>query len=91
MKKFTNKEQQKINVLAGKLTLNETACLFQKGILTVSNDSGPLHLSSAMGTPTIGLFGPETPIIYGIRGKEDICITADIIVTGSKSWGRKCA
>jgi heptosyltransferase-2 len=31
----------------------------------LSNDTGPLHISSWVGTPTVGLFGPESPIRYG--------------------------
>ena len=31
----------------------------------ISNDSGPLHIGTLVGTYTIGLFGPETPERYG--------------------------
>jgi len=31
-----------------------------------------MHLSAAMGTPTIGLFGPETPVRYGPFGGKNI-------------------
>lgn len=31
----------------------------------VSNDSGPLHIGTLVGTYTIGLFGPESPNRYG--------------------------
>lgn len=31
--------------------------------VTVSNDSGLLHVSAALGTPTIGLFGPGAPYL----------------------------
>jgi ADP-heptose:LPS heptosyltransferase len=31
----------------------------------VSNDTGPVHIGSWLGTPTIGLYGPETPQRYG--------------------------
>ncbi|HUR26849.1 MAG TPA: glycosyltransferase family 9 protein, partial [Planctomycetota bacterium] len=34
----------------------------------VTNDSGPMHLAAALGTPTVGLFGPETPLLYGPLG-----------------------
>ena len=29
--------------------------------LAVSNDSGLLHVAAALGTPTIGIFGPTSP------------------------------
>ena len=31
----------------------------------LSNDTGPLHIGPWVGVPTIGLFGPESPIRYG--------------------------
>jgi ADP-heptose:LPS heptosyltransferase len=31
----------------------------------VTNDSGPLHISEAVGTPTVCFFGPETPNLFG--------------------------
>ncbi|WP_306785692.1 glycosyltransferase family 9 protein, partial [Raoultella ornithinolytica] len=29
--------------------------------LVISNDSGLLHVSAAIGSPTIGIFGPTSP------------------------------
>lgn len=39
------------------LSLSELAALFQKAILHVSSDTGPLHLASAVETPVISIFG----------------------------------
>lgn len=33
--------------------------------LVISNDSGPLHVAAALGTPTLGLFGPTLPALTG--------------------------
>ncbi len=46
---------------AGCFSLGETAALLKRCRLLIANDSGPLHLGAAIGTPTIGLFGPTTP------------------------------
>lgn len=40
----------------GKLTPMQSAILMSKCFLTISNDTGPMHLSYAIGTPVIGLF-----------------------------------
>lgn len=44
-------------VVAGKTTLPELKQLLTQAWLTLSTDSGPMHLSAAQKTPTIGLFG----------------------------------
>lgn len=43
--------------LRDKLTIHETAAIISRCELTITIDSLPLHLSQAVGTPTIGLFG----------------------------------
>ena len=45
----------------GKLTLRQSAALIGRAALLVTNDSAPLHLATAMGTPVVALFGPTTP------------------------------
>jgi ADP-heptose:LPS heptosyltransferase len=54
--------------LAGELSLGALHALFARAAVCVSNDSGPMHLAAASGTPTLGLFGPETPVMYGPIG-----------------------
>ncbi len=55
-------------VLTGKISLKETMALMQQAHLVISGDSGPLHLASAVGTRTIGIFGPTRPELTGARG-----------------------
>lgn len=45
----------------GRLTLLASAELIGRCAALVTNDSAPLHLGSAMGTPTVALFGPTVP------------------------------
>jgi heptosyltransferase II len=45
----------------GRLTLLGSAALLARCRVLVTNDSAPLHLASAMNTPTIALFGPTVP------------------------------
>ena len=46
---------------AGRLSLLASADLIGRAALLVTNDSAPLHLASAMNTPTIAVFGPTVP------------------------------
>ena len=45
-------------LLTGKKTLKESATLISKCNLFISNDSGPMHMASAVNTPVIAFFGP---------------------------------
>ena len=47
--------------LAGKTTLKELAYILSLSDLMITMDSGPMHIASAMGTPTVALFGPTAP------------------------------
>ena len=56
--------------LSGELSIGGLQALFQRAALVVSNDSGPMHLAAAHGAPTLGLFGPETPVMYAPLGRH---------------------
>ena len=43
------------------LPLLASAELIGRSAVIVTNDSAPLHLASAMGTPTVAIFGPTVP------------------------------
>jgi len=53
---------------AGGLTLVETGGLIQAMDLVIANDSGPVHMAVAVGTPTLALFGPTDPARTGPYG-----------------------
>ena len=53
---------------AGDLDLTSMAQMCRDSLLVISNDSGPLHIAAATGTPVVGFFGPETPVLYGPAG-----------------------
>jgi ADP-heptose:LPS heptosyltransferase len=48
-----------ITVLAGRTSLKVTAALIEQSSLFIGNDSGPLHMAAAVGTPAVGIFGPS--------------------------------
>lgn len=62
--------------IVGSLALGEALCLFRRGRLMVSCDSGPMHAAAAFGVPTIGLFGPTHPERTGPWGPEHRVIQA---------------
>ena len=56
-------EKSKIKpiVLTGKTTLAEATAILSVCDLLVSNDTGPAHISAALGTKTLVIFGPTNP------------------------------
>ena len=48
-------------IAAGELSLLGSAELIRRARVIVTNDSSPTHLASAVGTPTVTIFGPTTP------------------------------
>jgi ADP-heptose:LPS heptosyltransferase len=45
--------------------IGELGALLSHCDYTISNDSGPMHVSAAVGTPTLGIFGPTNPHLQG--------------------------
>jgi len=56
--------------LGGRLSLAELAGVLERAAVTVVGNTGPAHLSAAVGTPVVSLFSPVVPSIrwrpYGV-------------------------
>ncbi|MFP4419527.1 MAG: lipopolysaccharide heptosyltransferase I [Desulfococcaceae bacterium] len=55
--------------LSGRTTLPELTALLRRVRLLVTTDTGPMHLSAAVGTPTVAVFGPTAPWRTGPYGE----------------------
>jgi len=51
--------------LAGSTNLRELSCLLSVCNILLTNDSGPMHIASALDTPVIALFGSTDPELTG--------------------------
>ena len=60
---------ESINI-AGKTTLTQLASILHTCNVFIGNDSGPMHLAAAVGTQTIGLYGPGDPTRFGPVGAK---------------------
>ncbi len=58
-------------------SLLTTAAILQRCKLMISNDSGLMHLAAAVGTPTLGIFGPTNEASTGPRGSKSYVVRAD--------------
>lgn len=57
-------EGKYLNV-AGSMTLRRFMALLARVKVLITNDSGPMHISSAMNVPTIAIFGSTDPLLTG--------------------------
>jgi heptosyltransferase-2 len=61
--------------VAGKLSLLQSAELIRRCKVLISNDSAPMHLAVAVGTPVVAIFGATVPEFgFGPRGPLDVVI-----------------
>lgn len=56
---------EKVTNLAGATTLTELMALITKCDVFLTNDSGPMHLAAALGTPLVALFGSTNDVKTG--------------------------
>lgn len=60
---------------AGALPLRVSAALLGRAAALVSNDSAPIHMAQAVGTPTVAVFGPTVPAFgFAPRGAHDVVL-----------------
>jgi heptosyltransferase III len=64
--------------LVGRNALPTVAACLSKCDLFIGNDSGLMHMAAAVGTPTIGLFGPSPAVRYGPWGKHCTAVESSI-------------
>ena len=76
-------------VVIGKTRLMELACLIRRCRVFITNDSAPLHIAAAMGTPTVALFGPTDPARHLVPGPAVRVIKKDVFCSPCYStWCR---
>jgi len=74
--------------LTGRTGLLQLAALLERCTLLVTNDTGTMHMATAVGTPVVALFGSTPPHITGPWGKEHVVVRKD--VPCSPCWKRIC-
>jgi ADP-heptose:LPS heptosyltransferase len=76
--------------LTGKTGLRETCALLAQAAALVTNDSGPMHLATAVGAPLVALFGPTTRA-WGFfpSGPRDIVLERELPCRPCSLHGKK--
>ena len=60
--------QSRPTILAGRATIKQFAAIAKQSALFVGSDSGAMHITTAVATPVVALFGPSDPREWGPRG-----------------------
>lgn len=66
------------------------AALLAECNLLVSNDTGIMHLGAAMGTPTVGIFGPASPRRWAPVGPYATAVSAGVLCSPCAETYRLC-
>jgi lipopolysaccharide heptosyltransferase I len=64
--------------LSGQTTLAEFAALLSRSAVSVTNDSGSMHLAVALGKPVVSVFGPTDPLRIGPYGRPGAVVWAGL-------------
>lgn len=68
-----------------RLPFREFLAVLARCSLLICNDSGPMHLATALGVPVAAVFGPQQPLWFGPRGPNDH------VVIRPEFWCRPCS
>jgi lipopolysaccharide heptosyltransferase I len=62
-------------VAAPPTSILDLVALARRAALVVSGDTGPLHIATAVGTPTVSIFGPTDPERNGPWSVDDVSVS----------------
>ena len=77
-------------LMKDRVTLRQLGAMIEKCDLFLSNDTGPMHISVAVKTPTIALFGPGNHIKFQPIGEKHALIRHDVPCSPCKQFTNKC-
>lgn len=62
-----------------KTSLREMAALLERCEVVITNDNGPMHTASAVGAPTVTLYGPTDPVCWNPGGPRHRVLRASAL------------
>lgn len=84
-----NLEDQRV-FQAINLPLSKLMSLIARCDCFVTNDSGPMHIASALGVPVVAIFGPTHPKLgFSPQGSANIVLTANVKCSPCSLHGEK--
>ena len=77
-------------LMKDRMTLRQLGAMIERCDLLLSNDTGPMHISVAVKTATIGLFGPGNHVKFRPIGEKHALIRKDVPCSPCKQFTNKC-
>jgi ADP-heptose:LPS heptosyltransferase len=65
--------------VATNLSIGQLAALMDRSEMFIGNDSGPMHIASALGKPVVAFFGPSDPKIWAPWNNKGKVINAPVM------------
>ena len=59
-------------------SVKQLIALLQHAHLFIGGDTGPTHIASCIGIPTVAIFGPKDPVIYAPYNDNAVVVRTDI-------------
>ncbi len=75
--------------LVGQTTLKQLVALLERADVVIANDTGPMHIASALGRPLVSVFGPTNPVRTGPYKRMDSVVRLNVAC--SPCYSRKCS
>jgi ADP-heptose:LPS heptosyltransferase len=61
-------------IIPPRTSLKQLSAILKRCSFAIANDSGPMHISAVVGTPTLGIFGPTNPYAQGPFGEKHLWV-----------------
>jgi ADP-heptose:LPS heptosyltransferase len=81
VKDFLKGGVQQVVDLAGKTNLRELIGILKKAKLFIGNDSGVMHMASALDIPVVSIFGPTDPCYTGPQNTRSVVVRKQLKCT----------
>lgn len=60
-------------------TLSQLGAVLKRCGMMLTNDSGPMHIAAAVGTPVLGVYGPTNPVLQGPYGDQHLVVRKETL------------
>jgi len=75
---ITHACQRGVYSLVGKTSIGTFSAVLERARLFIGADSSGMHICGAVGTPTVTIFGPSSPVSWAPEGDQHLVVQKDL-------------